>query len=97
MVGVTAQMINILTDQNVNTSLAELRLDDVRVTPELGDYSAANFKDAWTTVEIGARAYDLFLGRPCADGPRRPAVAPCETTLRRCARNGVPSSGCASA
>ena len=56
LVGVTSQMINILTDQNVNTSLAELRPDDVLVTPELGDYSAANFKDAWTTVEIGERA-----------------------------------------
>ena len=56
LVGVTAQMINILTDQNVNTSLAELRATDILITPELGDYSAANFKEAWTTVEIGERA-----------------------------------------
>jgi NTE family protein len=56
LVGVTAQMINILTDQNVNTSLAELRPTDILITPELGDYSAANFKEAWTTVEIGERA-----------------------------------------
>lgn len=56
LVGVTAQMINILTDQNVNASLAQLGPDDVLITPELGDYSAANFKEAWTTVGIGERA-----------------------------------------
>lgn len=56
LVGVTAQMINILTDQNVNASLAQLKAGDLLITPELGDYSAANFKEAWTTVEIGERA-----------------------------------------
>jgi NTE family protein len=56
LVGVTAQMINILTDQNVNASLAQLGPQDLLITPQLGDYSAANFKEAWTTVEIGERA-----------------------------------------
>ena len=56
LVGVTAQMINILTDQNVNASLAQLGPQDLLITPELGDYSAANFKEAWTTVGIGERA-----------------------------------------
>jgi NTE family protein len=71
LVGVTAQMINILTDQNVNTSLAELRPTDVLITPELGDYSAANFKEAWTTIEIGERA-----ARQAADRLAGFALAP---------------------
>lgn len=56
LVGVTAQMINILTDQNVNASLAELGPGDILITPELGEYSAANFKEAWTTVAKGEAA-----------------------------------------
>lgn len=66
LVGVTAQMINILTDQNVNTSLAQLGPDDLLITPELGDYSAANFKEAWTTVAIGERAARKVEGRLAA-------------------------------
>ena len=66
LVGVTAQMINILTDQNVNASLAQLGPQDLLITPELGDYSAANFKEAWTTVAIGERAARKVEGRLAA-------------------------------
>ena len=66
LVGVTAQMINILTDQNVNASLAQLGPADLLITPELGDYSAANFKEAWTTVVIGERAARKVAGRLAA-------------------------------
>ena len=66
LVGVTAQMINILTDQNVNASLAQLGPGDVLITPELGEYSAANFKEAWTTVAIGEAAARKVEGRLAA-------------------------------
>ena len=40
---VTMQMINILTEQNVNRSLQELRPSDILIVPELGDFSAGDF------------------------------------------------------
>lgn len=56
LVGVAGQMINILTEQNVAASLAQLGPDDILITPELGGFSAVDFARAWTTVEIGERA-----------------------------------------
>ncbi len=56
LVGVAGQMINILTEQNVQASLAQLRPEDILIAPELGTFSAADFARAWTTVEIGERA-----------------------------------------
>jgi NTE family protein len=48
--GLTGQMITILTEQNVQRSLATLRDGDVLITPDLGELSAADF----------ARARELF-------------------------------------
>ncbi len=73
LVGVTAQMINILTDQNVNASLAQLGPQDLLITPVLGDYSAANFKEAWTTVAIGERAAREAADRLAAFAVAEPA------------------------
>ena len=63
LVGVAGQMINILTEQNVQASLAQLQPDDILILPELGAYSAADFSHAWTTVEIGERAAREAAGR----------------------------------
>ena len=41
--GVTGQMINILTEQNVRASLASLKPTDILIQPELGDFSAGDF------------------------------------------------------
>jgi NTE family protein len=71
LVGVAGQMINILTEQNVMASLAQLRDDDILITPELGAYSAADFARAWTTIEIGERA-----ARAVADRLAELAVSP---------------------
>jgi len=54
--GVTGQMINILTEQNVQASLASLRPTDVLILPELGDYSAADFDHMPRTIPIGEGA-----------------------------------------
>ncbi len=55
LVGVAGQMINILTEQNVQASIAQLGPGDILIQPELGTYSAADFARAWTTIEIGER------------------------------------------
>ncbi len=56
VVGVTDQMINILTQQNVDASLALLRPGDVLIEPKLGDFSAADFDHLPKTVPIGEAA-----------------------------------------
>ncbi len=52
----TGQMINILTEQNVQASLALLRPTDVLILPELGNFSAADFDHLPQTVPIGEAA-----------------------------------------
>ena len=49
-------MINILTEQNVGRSLAELKPQDILILPALGDYSAADFDNLSKTVPIGEAA-----------------------------------------
>jgi NTE family protein len=56
LVGVTAQMVNILTEQNVQASLASLRPTDVLVAPALGNYSSADFDHLAKAVPIGEAA-----------------------------------------
>jgi NTE family protein len=53
---VSQQMLNILTEQNVQRSLAELTEADVLIEPELGRYSASDFQNSATTVPIGEAA-----------------------------------------
>lgn len=54
--GVGQQMLNILTEQNVQTSLKEMTAQDVLILPQLGDFSAANFNNATSTIAIGEAA-----------------------------------------
>lgn len=54
-VGVTAQMINILTEQNVQRSLASMGPRDILVAPPLGSLSAADFKKAAQAIAAGER------------------------------------------
>lgn len=60
---VTAQMLNILTEQNVRASLASLQPKDILITPELGGYSAANFDDMVSTIPIGEAAARRAVSR----------------------------------
>jgi NTE family protein len=55
-VGLTAQMINILTEQNVQRSLAQLRPGDVLVRPELGRLGSADFDRAAEFIARGMAA-----------------------------------------
>ena len=53
---VSAQMVNILTEQNVRASLAQLRPDDVLISPELGDISSGSFDRAADSIVVGEAA-----------------------------------------
>jgi NTE family protein len=86
VLSVTFQMINILTEQNVNRSLAELKPQDVLIVPELGDYSSADFDNLTKTVPIGEAA-----ARKVADRLRALALPPEQyAALRK--RQAAPSS-----
>src|SRR6185369_15101914 len=43
ILSVVGQMVNLLTEQNVSRSIAQLRPDDIYMRPELGDITAASF------------------------------------------------------
>jgi len=71
--GVTGQMINILTEQNVRASLASLKSTDMLIEPALGEFSAADFDHLPTTVPIGIAAVQPVAARltPLALAPER--------------------------
>lgn len=53
---VTMQMLNILTEQNVRSSLAAIGPNDILIEPLLGDFSAADFDHLTRTIPIGEAA-----------------------------------------
>jgi len=61
--GLTAQMINILTEQNVQRSLASLGADDVLITPELGTLTSADFARTRELIDLGQRGAELLAHR----------------------------------
>ena len=66
VVGIAAQMLFILTEQNVQASIASLGERDVLIEPALGDYSFGDFDHMAKTVPIGeaaARKATGFLRR----------------------------------
>lgn len=71
ILGVTGQMVNILTEQNVQRSLASLKPTDILVVPQLGDFSAADFDHLREAVPVGAAA-----ARSVADLLGRYSVSP---------------------
>jgi len=75
---VSMQMINILTEQNVNRSLKELTSRDVLILPELGDFSSADFDNLMKTVPIGEDA-----AWKVADQLRRYSLSPEEYAALR--------------
>lgn len=53
---IMAQVVNILTEQNVRKSLSEIGRDDVLITPVLEDYTAADFSKTRELIDIGYKA-----------------------------------------
>ena len=68
VLGITGQVINLLTEQNVRASLASLRPADVLILPELGDFSAADFDHLPQAVPVGADAARKVADRLAALG-----------------------------
>jgi NTE family protein len=56
ILGVTGQMLSILTEQNVQKSLASLKTADILITPELGDYSTGDFDNLPKISPLGEEA-----------------------------------------
>ena len=53
LLGITTQMVNILTEQNVQASIATLTTQDLLLQPPLGTLSSANFNRAPELVRLG--------------------------------------------
>ena len=58
VVGITTQMVNILTEQNVQASIATLTPSDLLLTPPLGKLTSADFERAPELVRIGREYAD---------------------------------------
>ncbi len=56
IVGLTGQMINILTEQNVRVQLASLTADDVLIAPDLGALTASDFQQGPRFIRLGEEA-----------------------------------------
>lgn len=54
--GIAGQMLSILTEQNVQASLALLKSSDILITPELGDFATSDFDHLPSTLPIGEAA-----------------------------------------
>ncbi|NJD36337.1 MAG: esterase [Betaproteobacteria bacterium] len=54
--GVLGQMLSILTEQNVNESLASLKPDDILITPELEGYATGDFDNLTKIAPLGEPA-----------------------------------------
>jgi len=63
VIGLTAQMINILTEQNVQRSLALLRPEDVLVRPRLDALGSGDFTRTADFIRLGEAAAAAELGR----------------------------------
>jgi NTE family protein len=56
IVGVAGQMLSILTEQNVQASLASLKPTDILISPELGDFSTGDFDNLTKITPLGEAA-----------------------------------------
>jgi NTE family protein len=63
LLGLTTQMVSILTEQNVKRSLAALWDDDLLITPQLNDFSSGDFEQAAAIVAAGEAAAEAVLPR----------------------------------
>ena len=73
LLGITTQMVNILTEQNVQASISRLTPQDLLLLPPLGRITSADFEQAPQLVKIGedyGRSVLQALGRFAADPAR---------------------------
>ena len=63
MLSVSAQMVNILTEQNVTRSLTHLRDGDIYIKPDLTGITAGDFKMNGVAADRGRQATDALRGQ----------------------------------
>ncbi|WP_291987412.1 patatin-like phospholipase family protein [Candidatus Accumulibacter sp. ACC007] len=63
LLSVSAQMVNILTEQNVTRSLATLKPTDIYIKPDLEGITAGDFKRSSETADRGAKAAEAVADR----------------------------------
>ena len=63
LAGVMGQMLNILTEQNVQKSLSELGPDDILITPDLEKYTSGDFDRYGEIIRAGEEAARAVLPR----------------------------------
>jgi NTE family protein len=56
IMGITGQMLSILTEQNVQASLASLKPTDILISPELGDFTTGDFDHLPKISPLGEEA-----------------------------------------
>jgi NTE family protein len=61
--GVAQQMLNILTEQNVQRSLKELQPQDIMIAPDLGAISFLDFQHVQQAIDAGERAARALAAR----------------------------------
>jgi NTE family protein len=99
VVGLTAQMINILTEQNVQRSLASLRERDLLLSPALGALTSGDFERSVDFFAAGTAAAEAAVprlvalaadaGRYAEWGQRHAAPVQAPTTLNFVAFEGT--------
>ncbi|WP_158218897.1 patatin-like phospholipase family protein [Roseateles aquatilis] len=62
LIGLTAQMINILTEQNVQRSIASMTAgEDLLITPKLGKLTSGDFAQVRDFIRLGEEAAEALL------------------------------------
>ena len=85
ILGVANQMLSILTEQNVQASLASLKSTDILISPDLGDYSTGDFDNLSKITPLGEEA-----ARKVADQLAQLSMPPAEyAALRQRQRVGT--------
>ncbi|HEX6723319.1 MAG TPA: patatin-like phospholipase family protein, partial [Burkholderiaceae bacterium] len=78
ILGVAGQMLSILTEQNVQASLASLKPTDILISPDLGDYSTGDFDNLAKITPLGEEA-----ARKVADRLAQLSMPPAEYAALR--------------
>lgn len=73
--GLTAQMINILTEQNVQRSLATLSTRDVLIAPDLGALTSSDFERTRELISLGQQGAEPLAARLAGLGVDETAYA----------------------
>ncbi|MFN7549305.1 MAG: patatin-like phospholipase family protein [Pseudomonadota bacterium] len=90
LLSVTTQMVALLTEQNVQATLASLRPTDVLIAPALGPISSASFERHAEAADLGRAAAEALAHRLAGLGVDAERYAAWERTLGRASRPLVP-------